>query len=222
VEPFTFELFIFGLLGVFLAAGAVAWWLDPRRQARRALAHSDPKRLGAVGEGDRVSVRGVARRGPERRFSPITGRECIGYRVIVEARVEEDWRAVLEKTDCAPFQLHAEGVSAQVDGPFVFGLEMDGRGSEDDFAPSFFAALERFGVARHDAWGRPRSFRLAEALLEEGDAIAVLGRATLTVDPRGQRDSPRGQPILRVISGTKSEPTVLADEWAGGLVQPVS
>jgi hypothetical protein len=220
VEPFTFELFIFGLLAVFLSAGAVAWWLDPRRQARRALAHSDPKRLGAVGEGERVSVRGVARRGAERRFSPITGRECIGYRVIVEARVEEDWRTVLEKTDCASFELHAEGVSAQVDGPFVFGLEMDGRGSEEDLAPSFFAALERFGVSRHDDWGRPRSFRLAEGLLEEGDAIAVLGRATLTVDPRGQRDSPRGQPILRVISGTKNEPTVLADEWAGALVEP--
>jgi len=217
MEPFSIELVFFGIVAVFLCAGAVAWLLEPRRRAHRALSGAAEKRLGAIGAGDRVRVRGVARRGQERRISPITGRECIGYRVVVDERLEEQWRTVLEKADCAPFELHAEGFTAQVDGPFLFGLEMDEGREDADVAPGILDSLERYGVSRVDEFGRTRKFRLVEARLEEGDPIHVLGRAALSVDQRGHRESPRGLPILRVISGTEREPTVLADAELPGV-----
>jgi hypothetical protein len=204
----TVFLVLLGALGAFIAS---LRWLDPRRRARRALEGATEKRLGALGEGDRVRIRGVARRGPERRIS-VTGRECIGYRAVVDAAIHTDWRTVLEVDDCAPFELHADGFAARVEGPFLVGLERDDGGGDDlELSPALLEGLERHGVSRVDDLGRRRIFRVFEARLEEGDSIDVLGRAELAVDQRGERESPRGPPILRLISGTDGEPTVLAD-----------
>jgi hypothetical protein len=226
MPPFGLGIFVAGLVGLFVVVGGIAWWFEPRRRARRTMAGVREKRLGEIGEGDRFRVRGVARLGQGRRTSPITGRTCIGYRVVVEEEVKGNegnyWKPVVERTDCAPFELHAEGFAAQVDGPFLFGLERDEGNGDADAAPEILDALERCGVSRVDDFGRPRRFRFMEARLEEGDPILVLGRASLSVDPRGQRDSARGQPILRVLGGTKREPTVLADEmWPGEDLQPL-
>lgn len=85
MEPgFLIFAIVFGILGgVPLVAGPIFWWRQPARRARRALARVPQKRLGAVAEGDRARVLGVAR-SEGGLTSPITGRRCIGYRVDVE------------------------------------------------------------------------------------------------------------------------------------------
>jgi hypothetical protein len=113
--------------GVALAGYAGAWWLQPKRRARRAVERARTKRLGEVQEGDRVGITGFARRLHRTLVSPVTGRSCIGYRFVIEER-SESWNVAVERSSCLPFGLAAEGVEATVEGPFLFGLDFDDRG----------------------------------------------------------------------------------------------
>jgi hypothetical protein len=49
-----------------------------------------------------------------------------------------------------------------------------------------------------------------EAILQDGDPIWVLGRASLAVHPHGTRESTRGQPMVPVFRGTPQDPVVVA------------
>jgi hypothetical protein len=205
------------------AVGAIPSWRQPNRRARRLLARAEEKALGAVDDGDRVRVRGVARRGPEGTLrAPFTGRACLAFRVIVQVRLEGDWEDVFSTELCVPFELVAEGLEARVDGPFLLALEVDARGdnTEVEFSEPVRDALNSLGVAPLVTWARGRRLRYLEAVLEPGDPIWVLGAATKTVDPTGRRDTLRGQPLKRIISGTKRAPTIVADEDQPGVLEP--
>ncbi|HVZ72288.1 MAG TPA: hypothetical protein VHJ20_07925 [Polyangia bacterium] len=208
------------ILGGAAALGsAVAWWRQPSRRARRALERVGEVPLGALAEGERARVRGTARRSDDELIAPITARRCIGYRAVVE---ESDgnghWKVVAREERCLAFDLAAEGLAARVEGPFLFGLNVDARAALPRPLPE--AVLARFGrdeLSSNDVFGRLRTFRYQEALLEHGDPVWVLGRASITIDPRGQAASLRGPPLKPVLRGAAGEPTVLADEDQPGL-----
>jgi hypothetical protein len=194
-------------------------WRHPKRRARRMLARATEKPLGAIADGECVRVRGVALRCEPTIGAPFSGRRCMGFRATVEMLVEGDWKEVLVHEWCGPFTLAAEGVEALVDGPFVFGLEVDARTEgEHETAPAVLEAMRRLGVDMAGALARPRRLRFREAVLEPNDPVWVLGRASVVADPDGRRESLRGEPVKRVISGSKREPVVLADEDEPGVL----
>jgi hypothetical protein len=49
-----------------------------------------------------------------------------------------------------------------------------------------------------------------EALLREGDVVSVLGRISTEVHPAGQRESPRGLPLRRIIRGQSDDPVIVS------------
>jgi hypothetical protein len=199
-------------VSVVLAAlgGALVRWLMPRRRARRLLARAEEKLLGAVVEGDHVRVRGVARRAEPTLVGRFSGRKCIGYRASVEENNGGDWLEIFRMERCGSFVLVAEGVEARVEGAFLLGLEIDHR-VDGELPREAVDLLASYGVSQTDPSGRPRRLRYLEATLEDGDSIWVLGRARVVVDPRGQRESFRAQPVLRVFEGTKGDEVILAD-----------
>jgi hypothetical protein len=74
------------------------------------------------------------------------------------------------------------------------------------------STLERLGIERPRKWSPTRwTLRFREVRLEEGDTIWVLGRASVVVDPSGERDDFRGPPVTRVFHG--SPLTVVADDY---------
>jgi hypothetical protein len=201
-------------MAAMVATSGFLWWMHPRRRARRLLSRARDKALTALEDGDRVRVRGIARRREAGLTSPFTGRPCIGFRATIEQRGETGgWDEILSREDCLPFDLFASGVAARVEGPFLFGLEVDVR-RELDGAPSSVApaALESFGPSLLEVLGRGLRLRFCEAALEHEQPISVLGRASVSIDPGGWRGSLRGVPIKRVIRGTREEPIVLGDE----------
>lgn len=139
--------------------------------------------------------------------SPISGDSCIGFRVIVETNL-----GILAKREaCGAFTLTDHTGTAGIDGPFRIALDPDD-GGWAHLPPAVFSLLqEEMG---RDAWaviGSEREVRFQEALLKPGDRIAVLGRATMEVDPVG-RGSYREAPMLVHFRGTDDQPVVIVDE----------
>jgi hypothetical protein len=214
-------LFVVGAVGLAAASAitrAVASRFDPRQRARRELSRAAPKHLGELREGDRARVFGVARRGATELTSPVTGRRCLGYWFLIQEIDDESiWKTLVQQQECAPFELVADGMVARVEGPFLVGLEIDHR-SDEIGAENWLVrrTLAQYGESPTNMQGGPRSVRIEEGILEEGDPIFVLGQVSLSVDQRGQRETARGQPMLRVISGSEQRPTVIADEHRPG------
>jgi hypothetical protein len=200
--------------------GGLAWWLDPKRRAQSALARAKEKPLGAVVEGDHVRVLGVARRGPKSLTAHFSGRRCIAFRSIVEEYPEDgSTKEILRVEHALPFVLAADGVEAQVEGPFLLGLVVDHR-LDGDPPREALETLAKYGVSFTDHARRGRRLAFFEATLDDGDTVWVHGRARVVVDPRGRSEALRAQPILRVFEGTKRAPVVVVDEDSPGAPSP--
>jgi hypothetical protein len=198
----------------FLIAGGLLRLLDPKRRARRLLARAEEKALAAVVEGDQARVFGVARRAREGLTAQFSGRRCIAFRAIVERYGDDSWMEVFRVEQSVPFVLAADGVEARVEGQFLLGLEIDYR--EDGPPREVLDWLAKHGVASTDGAGRAHRLRCLEAALEDGDPIWVLGRAHVSIDPRGESEHLRAPPVMRVFEGTELQPVILADEDVPG------
>jgi hypothetical protein len=209
---------------VAAGAGVVRYLTDAESRARRRLFRAPEKPLGALVEGDLARVRCMALRASQSCEAPFSLRRCIGFRVTVEELVTQDgggrdWQKVVEREECAAFDVGADGIEARVEGPFVLAMEIDARSTgEAQISPKDAQGYEKLGVALTTAFGSARRLQYKEAAFEVGDPVWVLGRVSVVVDPRGRRESFRGQPVMRVIRGTKREPVVLADEDVPGVL----
>jgi hypothetical protein len=200
-------------MGLPAVGYALTWWMQPQRRARRALGRAPSNRLWDVRDGDRVRVTGIVRRLRQSVMSPVTGRNCIGFRYIVEERASgTDWRVVAQESTCVDFELVDEGVEATVEGPFLFGLDFDDRGDVwANLPPGLFGVLERAHVSLSGPLGGEKEFRFREAVLRPEDRIMVLGDISIEVDRAGRRVELRGPPLARKIRGTFDDPVALAD-----------
>jgi hypothetical protein len=219
------------LVGTILILAAIAmsalvvplWWFQPRRRARRLLARASRKPLATIVAGDRARALGVVVRAKRTVVAPFSRRRCVAFRATIEELQSQGeapaWRQIFAVEECLPFDLSADGVEAGVEGPFLLGLEVDARTEgEHETSPQVLDAMRRLGVDMQGAPGRPRKLRFREAVLEPNDPVWVLGRASVVVDPDGRRESLRGEPVKRVIRGSKREPVVLADEDGPGVL----
>ena len=206
------HIWLAGIIGLGLAVGLVGLGAlvarrQPERRARRAIDALRAVPLGTAADGARAHVRGVARLATAVRTSPFTGRSCIGYRFIAEVRGgDEDWTTVHEEWRCDPFELVDGGVSARVEGPFVFGMAtIEASDGSADVSAEMIAALHAALVDTTLPLGGVRRFRYREARLEEGDFVSVVGEAS-SVEGASAND-----PRRRVIRGSEKRPVFVAD-----------
>lgn len=219
---------VMAVLGI---ASAVFGRKNVRTRARVLLSITEGKSLKEADDGQMVRALGMALRADRSLNAPFTGRSCFAYRATVELWDDREdgaassvtvasWREVLSREDGVAFALVSDGVEARVEGPFVIGLEVGVTSEDEGDVPRH--VLETFdrlnGASLNDVYGRGRRLRFCEAVLEHGDEVWVLGRASVTVDPNGRRDSARAQPVTRAIRGTEREPVVLADEDRPGVL----
>src|SRR5579863_5411626 len=201
-------------MGLPAVGYALAWWMQPQRRARRVLERAPQKRLWDVRDGDHVRVTGIVRRLRETVVSPVTGRNCIGFRYVIEERGSSvgDWHVVAQESTCVAFELVDEGVEATVEGPFLFGLDFDDRGDVwANLPPGLFGVLETARVPLSGPLGGEKEFRFREAVFRADDRIMVLGGISIEVDRAGRRQEFRGPPLARKIRGTSADPVALAD-----------
>jgi hypothetical protein len=189
---------------VAVAAFALGLWREPSERARRTIGRAPRKRLGETRTGDCVAVRCVVRRGLEELSSPLTGRPCVAYALLLRADSEDE--GPVRSEDAVPFVVEADGIEAVVSGPVTFAynpVQVPERS-----CPGLDAVLHREGRDRHGFWGT-KSFGCYEALARAGDEVMVLGEITVEVDPAGRQEELRGPPVRRVIRGDREAPLVV-------------
>jgi hypothetical protein len=200
-------------MGALTAAFAYRELATSLRQkaARGALERLPETPIAAVKDGQMVRLRGSAEARTPMRRSPISGRECIGYSVMVERHESGTgvWHEVVDLDEFGTFLLKDGTGEAVLHGPFEIRLApYDHRA--DNLPPTLFELLEREGVAVMNPFGMQNHFRYVETVLLPEDEIIAVGRATVEIDPAGRSPSHREPPFRCHLKG-REEAVVIAD-----------
>ena len=196
-----------------IAVGAYVRLVGSRRRkaARRAVWGVREKAIAEVKDGQIVRITGRAvARGPLR-TSPISGRACIGFSLVVQRHDPGNpaEQRVIDKEEFDSFLIADATGQAMLHGPFDVKLDPYDKRAED-LPPAFFEVLEREGVPVRSLLGIQHEFRYIETILFPGDEIVAIGRATIEIDPAGQSPSRRDPPVLCHLKG-REEAVIIAE-----------
>jgi len=203
-----------GAVYLFVAAvGFVSYlhlkWRDPRRRARRVLRTMPSTPIARVEDGARVRVTGIVAAYRETTTAPVSGRPCIGFRLVVDQTTNAGPEPVLVREQCDAFWIADGSGRALVEGPSLFGVEPDEPWS--NLPPSLYRMLEEAEVSLRGSFDTFREFQYTEAILAPGDRVNVIGRAQVAIDPAGESQGHRSPPTLRRIVGQRRELIMIAD-----------
>jgi hypothetical protein len=189
-------------------AGGIAWarreGLDGqaahRAGVRRELMRVPQTPIAQVKEGEKVRIRGRAvARGPLR-TSPVSQRTCICFRLTIDSGRGE-WHRVFEQDEFDSFMITDDSGTAVLHAPFQ--LELSPYDARSEIVPQVVFDIAKLSGANITMFGSPDDLRYVETVLRPGDEIIAVGRATLEVDPAGDRPTPRDQPIVCHLNGTE-------------------
>ncbi|HLK88239.1 MAG TPA: hypothetical protein VKZ18_00015 [Polyangia bacterium] len=211
-----------GVIAVAIAIGAVGlakaaktyWGREGR--AQRALAARPRSRIhGASGE--RLRVVGRVRRQTETLRAPISGRPCVAFQAFIDEHGGDEWRNRLSLRGARSFVIIDDSGEALVDtgGPYELSLVTDQRGSTGLLGTMGSAQLQAvrsyLGLGAPGARGAPR-LRYREAVLQEGQQVAVGGSGSQVVSGQAPSAGRREPPRWLVLRGTANE-TLLISNW---------
>jgi hypothetical protein len=211
MPAFAISAFVFCLVALPL----VGTYLE-RRQAgrvglRRSIGRMKTTAIAALQAGERAKVCGVVTAREPLVTSPISGRDCVGYRVVIDDTSHDptlSWDPVVSREAWPSFLVTDETGPVAVQGPLEM-LVWPCSGGET-LPAGASALLAADGVRMWDLLRR-RTFWFRETLLKVGDRVRVVGRPSLEIDPAG-RGSFREPPRLQFMRGTLDEPVVVLDE----------
>jgi hypothetical protein len=202
------------LVGVF-SVGFLPGHLPNRRRARerRALARAPRKHVAELVDAEVACVEGVVRRVAPSLEAPLTGRRAVFWSVRLEERdfTSQYWKELDEGSKLQSFDVVEDGKAVRVETEVLAfpDLELD---HVETTLGSTLAPRQRALLEAAQVEVRPyahQEYRFREAVLAEGDLVQVDGRVSVVVDPRGERESFRAQPVLRVLRGTKAAPLLI-------------
>ncbi len=202
----------------------VAWashHLSASQRTRRQLGQAPTKRIAELGDNDLGKVVGRTRGLGEILEAPLTGRRCLYFIAVVEERQDASeiahWETALREARGVTFMLEDDSGRALIDATDArIALDFDGRGQSgtfDDPTPTEKAFLDRHGE-QSEGWLRNRNMRYREAVIEEGQTIAVLGAGTREPDPDGRPTATyRGDAPTRLrLTSSRKYPLVISDD----------
>lgn len=214
MSELTMVLLGFGVVGL----GRVVSELFSRdARTTRTLAERPRTSIANCRDGT-VRVTGRVRRHGELLKSPVSGRACVAFHLVVEANHgRQGWRRVVELRDARPFVITDETGDALIDttaGPFHLALNADeygGTGLLDRIGKGKRQqALMSVGAFESPAENR-RKRRYHEGIVREGETIAVGGRGVREVSAEGASVSFREPPQWLVLRGSSDEPLLISD-----------
>ena len=206
------------LLAVALGSGVAGWYYSETSTLKRLLRGSKACAIENVPEGKPAKITGRLHLLGKVLHSPITGRSCAYYQLIVSVdnsdKYRGGWERILEEEECVDFELEDETGRALVESAnsktVAASEEIEVGDSEDasERLRSFLAA--RSVVAKALASGRRVQF--LEAALEPGEKVSVIGIGVREVDPKAAPVGYREAPTMRLrIEGTSKRPVVISD-----------
>jgi hypothetical protein len=179
-----------------------------RSSRRRELMKMPATPIAAVKDGDRVRIQGqVLARGPLR-TSPVSELACVGFRLTVDAGQQSPSQRVLEQEEFDSVVLFDGTGEAVLHAPFR--LELDPYDARSENVPQVVIDLVKQTGANIAMFGVLGQFFYVETVLQPGDEIIAIGRATVEIDPAGRPPSSREPPVVCHLRGA-DEPVVIAD-----------
>jgi len=209
-----------GVLTLLILAGQ---YLFPGRAERiqRALA-AEPRALVAEAEGT-VRLTGRVRRSGDLLQSPLSGRPCVAFEIVVSAKTTfagpgaPPWLNLVETQEACPFLVADESGEARVDtsGPFRLAVVHDRRGTTswlDEYPgkhQELALYLEAAGVISTGWHGRWKAFHYREGVIVE-DQVVTVGAATVHEPDPTVRSDPRSVPERLVVRGSEDSPLLIS------------
>ena len=179
-----------------------------RASPRRELMQLPATPIAAVKNGDRVRIQGqVLARGPLR-ISPVSERACVGFRLTIDAGQQSPSHRVLEQEEFDSVVVADATGEAVLHAPFT--LELSPYDARSENVPQAVVDLVKQTSANLTMFGVLNQLFYVETVLEPGDEIIAVGRATVEIDPVGRAPSHREPPVVCHLKGA-DEPVVIAD-----------
>lgn len=216
------EAALLGLFGATVLGGAaLAWYFSDAQKVRRQLRRAPVKSIGQVGDDELAKVVGRVRPLGESLSAPLTGRPCVYFVAIVQERQKRrnssHWRTIAREERCVPFVLEDDTGRAIVEATAArAALDVDSHSTSgvlDDPTDAQRAFLARHGQSATGLIFN-RRLRYREAVIEDGEIVAVLGAGTREPDPdAAPTDGYRGAAPTRLrLTSSRKYPLVISDD----------
>jgi hypothetical protein len=213
-------LFIaFGMMAIVVTTGYFSPRNRAKRRARRTERALATRQRSWISEAHGpVRVIGRIHRDAKLLEAPLSGRRCVVYELVVDELSSGSpslWQRLLDLRQACPFLLEDDSGTARIDtaGPGFVALVHDRVGVTSGIYPGdhleLSKVLESCGVLPMTSFGRWRSLRYAEGVLEIGELVTVGGNGAREIDPGGERPSLRSPPERLVVRGNEEEPLLI-------------
>ena len=179
-----------------------------RSSLRRALLQMPATPIAAVKDGDRVRIQGQVLARGTLRTSPVSELACVGFRLTVDAGHQSPSQRVLEQEEFDSVVVADGTGEAVLHAPFR--LELDPYDARSENVPQVVIDLVKQTGANITMFGVLDQLFYVETVLQPGDEIIAIGRATVEIDPAGRPPSRREPPVVCHLRGA-DEPVVIAD-----------
>jgi hypothetical protein len=191
-EPALFFL----LTGGVAIVGFAAWYFSQDQRTRRALRNRPRTTVREAVDGQEMKIVGTVRfLGPPLK-APLSGTPCAHYRVTVVHRKQRSSSVIIREEQGVDFILEDATGRARVlmaGARVAVNMDNESRSGTFDADERQEALLTRHGKASQ-WWIFNKSLTYSEGILEEGEEVAVFGRARWEIDPdpgSGYREPPR-------------------------------
>lgn len=211
----------FAVLAVVGIVVGAFWYFSDSQKIRRQLRKMAAKPIGQLRDDELGKVVGRARALEAVLTAPLTGRSCVYFTATVEEHRSTGkthyWKTIIKETRGVPFVLEDGSGRAIVDATAArIAIDFDGRSQSGTFDDPTEA--ERAFLARHgekgQGWIFNRRLRYREAVIAEGETIAVLGAGTREPDPDAPpSEAYRGDAPTRLrLTSSPRYPLVISDD----------
>lgn len=207
--------YLLAAVGAFTGIAVAVSHFTGAERVRRKLRTQPATRIAEMTDDMRGKVVGTARAVGELLEAPLSKRPCIAYAVTVLEHSRHSGGKIHE-TRCASFVLEDGSGRALVDATDAHIAITGGgnvqSGSLDDPSMAAELFLQRHGRHAYDGAITRRLYR--EAVVFDGDRIAVLGAGTREPDPDAQPTAEyRGdQPTRLRLTSSPKHPLVISDD----------
>lgn len=218
--------FIF-IAACLLVAGIIVFlanFFSKKAMVKRHLRKAVLKRIESVSEGETVKISGRVELTGEALIAPLSGRKCAYYHVLVEQCVntgksshyvkliEEEVAGkfgIRDGRSCARVVSRDSGVVSGEIESYIVDDRKYSSGIFNDPSEVLENYLNSHGKKSDDFMGFNKSIRYKEGILEEGEVISVLGKASWKHAEAGEWSDDFGK--LLIIGPTDKMPVYLSD-----------
>ncbi len=166
--------------------------------------------------GEEVRIVGRVKQRVDLLRAPISGRPCVAFEADIEELAGEEWVSRLRVREARSFIVIDESGPALVDadGPFELALATDEQGSSGLFGRIGSAQLQvvKSYLSSGAEWfGRSNKVRYREAILRDGQNVAVGGNGTREISGEAPASGLREPPTWLVLRGEAEAPLLISN-----------